>query len=202
MRLTILCVGIASLLVLLPSTVLSQAMLEHAITAAGGSAAGVAGKGVSDGIDKIFRKLDQQGQKATEAELPKRMKPQPEIGEAAVAPLGAGVITAARIPMAGSTPPPRTAASEQGPLPEPATWWPVPARETVPSPSVEDLEAIESGTSRQDVVARLGAPAARVIIPDQGLREVYLFHSRGTHLGKVTLTNGEVQSVHVAATAQ
>lgn len=201
MRLTILCVGIIGLLVVLPSTVLSQVMLEHAITAAGGSAAGVAGKGVSNGIDTIFRKLDQQSNKAAEAALVKRLKPRTSEAETeAASPIEAGVITTARIPIAGSTPPPEAAGAGERAVPEPVTWWPVPAQPLRPEPTVADLGTIEAGNSRQEVVARLGAPAARVIIPDQGLREVYLFNSHGTHLGKVTLTNGEVESVRVAAT--
>ena len=78
MRLTCLCVAIGCILAILVPSVYSQTMIEHAVTAAGGSAAGAAGKGVSGGIDKIFRKLDQQTKKAaTNAEEVRRMEPQP-----------------------------------------------------------------------------------------------------------------------------
>ena len=67
-----------------------------------------------------------------------------------------------------------------------------------PEPTARDLASVEAGTTREDLVARLGAPSARVLIPEDGqLREVYHFTAGGVHLGTVRLTDGEVSTIEV-----
>src|SRR5260370_32416361 len=65
MRRRMLC---ASCLVFLFVTgaVSAQSLVEHAAAAAGGSAGGVAGKKVGDGLSKIFGKVDTQTKAAAE----------------------------------------------------------------------------------------------------------------------------------------
>lgn len=199
MRLLCVCAGLAALLMVNPTPVLSQRMLEHAITAAGGSASGAAGKKVSEGIDKIFGKLKSQSDNAaTKARLLKRLKPQ-EATEQAVAPAVMPPVEGAfqaqpTPPLAGSraaTPRQATGSSSVG--------WNTPIyRDPQPRASLDDLQSVEAGTSRRDLVARLGTPSSRVMIPEHGeLREVYHFSSGQVHLGKVTLSNGSVANVEV-----
>ena len=52
------------------------------------------------------------------------------------------------------------------------------------------------GTSRKELLAHLGPPSARVLIPEDGqLREIYSFAGGRKHLGWVRLVNGAVNSV-------
>jgi len=203
MRLTSLHIAIACVAAILSPRVYSQTMIEHAVTAAGGSVAGVAGKGVSDGLDKIFRSVDKQTQKAAgNARDVRRVQSEPA-GEALAVPAPAPSAPVAR---ARST----TARVVAPSLPEltptsgnSATWNDAVSQPEAPAPSLEDLAAVEVGLARGDVISRLGAPAARVIIPEAGhLQEVYVYNSRRTHLGNVTLIDGTVSAVRVEASAQ
>lgn len=194
MRLTCVCAGLAGLLLVTVTPSFSQRMLEYGLAAAGGSASGAAGKGVSDGLNKIFRKLDKQN--AARAQEIKRMKPQP------ATPPNEGAVRAPDLFPRGSgssrrSQPPRVAV--EGGVPQGSGWWTSSSGAVPPvEASVEELQSVEAGTQRRDVVARLGTPSARIFIPEEGqLREVYLFDSRGTHLGRVNLTNGEVSNVVV-----
>src|SRR5260370_22932849 len=54
------------LVILLGGSVWAQSLVEHAAAAGGGSVGGVAGKKVSDGITKIFNKVDKSTAKAAE----------------------------------------------------------------------------------------------------------------------------------------
>src|SRR5579862_6063606 len=51
---------------LMGGVVWGQTMVESAAAAAGGSVGGVAGKKVSDGLNRIFKKVDQDTAKAAE----------------------------------------------------------------------------------------------------------------------------------------
>mgnify|MGYP005852399927 CR=1 FL=1 len=176
----------------------AQVLLENALSAAGGSAAGVAGKPASEAVGKIFRKLEEQQQQS------------PALAEATALEQAAGQAEPAAAPLPGGpaarSGPGRGRADVSAPSSEPAApspYWrtpPTPAPQPArPQLSEEDLASIEVGASREDLVARLGSPAARIIIPDQGgLREVYFFSGRGRHLGTVELTRGEVNAINLS----
>jgi len=198
MRLAYLCLAMACALALLAPTVYSQTMLEYGVTATGGSAMGVAGKGVSDGIDSIFRKLDQQTQNAAStAEQRSEARTTPK-ENAAETPESAPAVSTAqtRVTSAAVSAPSYSQMLRQSGS---NTVWNATVSQPGPPPLTrEDLEAVESGQARDEVVARLGAPSARVIIPDGGhLQDVYLYSARQTLLGKVTLVDGAVSSVNV-----
>jgi hypothetical protein len=185
MRPTTKALIVFGLLALLPGVADGQAMVEHALSAAGGSAAGVAGKAVSNGIDSIFRKVNQvTGLAAQTGTLaPARMP------AAGVAPAGAVATTADK------TTCPR--AGKPAPQPEPSLAMPIPSpppepAEPVPSTAAE-IARIEAGASRQDVLARLGKPSARITIPDgDRLVEIYQYAAKGERLGSLRFTDGLV----------
>ncbi|MCP5120171.1 MAG: hypothetical protein GY953_55955, partial [bacterium] len=186
MRLLCLCVCLAVLLMASAVPVFSQAMLEYGLAAAGGSASGVAGKGVSKGLDKILGKLKSQTDKAAaQATLTKRLTPQPATDDAVKAPANAPVQGAVRARPGAASQPGWTTSS-------PSSGWTQAAQQPVQrQASLADLQAVEAGVSRGDLVARLGTPSSRVLIPGDGeLHEVYHFNSGRQHLGRVTLTNG------------
>ena len=66
--------------VVLASTAFPQAILEHALAASGGSAAGIAGKPVSDGATVVFSKIGSLLEKASaDKTAPKKDPPQPAV---------------------------------------------------------------------------------------------------------------------------
>jgi hypothetical protein len=65
-------------------------------------------------------------------------------------------------------------------------------------PNASDLRAVNQGTTRDDVIDRLGSPAARVTIPEEGrFVEVYYYHAKGEPVGAVRLSNGTVTEVQL-----
>jgi hypothetical protein len=181
-------------LILLVNVAMGQSMIEHAAAAAGGSIGGVAGKQVSNGIDSIFGKLAKQTDKAA-ATAPSGQRPSAVGGPALTGP--------ARTPS-------RTGqASRKTPLPRPGNPAPSSTPPTVaqaapvpePPPLTKDqLAEVTTGASRQDVVAKLGTPFARIFIPEEGgMSEIYQYSSRGKLIGSLRLTNGVVSNVRVDA---
>lgn len=180
--------------VLLGGCVWGQAMVEHAVAAAGGSAAGVAGKKVSDGITKILTKVDQQTRKAADTTRNARGL---EVGP------GTPKAPADSVP----PPPParRAAVQKLSALPPPP---PIPARsrstEAAPVPpppppepeaTGDDLKNITAGMHRDDVL-KLGAPASRITMFEDGhVVEIYRYMAKDTTLGVVRLTDGAVSSI-------
>jgi hypothetical protein len=59
------------------------------------------------------------------------------------------------------------------------------------------VAGIQVGATENDVVAALGQPASRVIIPDDDghLRESFQFWAQGSQIGTVRLDNGYVVKV-------
>ena len=178
------------LLALLPGVADGQTMVEHALAAGGGSAAGVAGKTVSNGIDSIFRKVNQTtGAAAQTGTLaPARMP------AAGVAPAGAGAVAA------GKPSRPRAGKPALEPEPSAATPDPSPAPAAPAPPTLAEIAGIQTGESRQEVLAKLGKPSARITIPGgDGLVEIFQYAANGERLGSLRLTDGLVSSVRVEA---
>jgi Flp pilus assembly pilin Flp len=70
----------------------------------------------------------------------------------------------------------------------------------VPSPTLAEIAQIQTGASRQDVLAKLGTPSARITIPDgDGLVEIYQYAAKGERLGSLRLTDGVVSAMRVEA---
>ena len=187
---------------LLSLTAAAQTLVEHAVTAAGGSAAGVAGKKVSEGLDKIFGKLGASMEKASKQSdqnvvAPAKMPSAPDLG-----PEGP---SSARRP----APVRRRAAVASAPRREAFSLDPRAAAVPADSPDASAAAAVNSltatpaefakvaaGTPREELVARLGLPASRVLIPEEGrLLEVLRYSNPEGYLGAVQLADGKVIAV-------
>ncbi|MBI3684768.1 MAG: hypothetical protein HY235_30735 [Acidobacteria bacterium] len=200
-------IGFALGLLAVPAA--AQSMLEHATAAAGGSAAGVAGKKVSDSLDSVMTKVSELGKKSASDDkqakgrrLPPPIPPEPKV-------------RLASRPAPPAPPAPRTVAGPPQatlrlnnrivsvpleavptPVPEPAPAVSEPPR---PLPTAADLQSLSPGSSREEVADKLGKPAGRITLYDErGLVEVYSFRSQGTSLGSVHMVNGKVTQVRPA----
>jgi hypothetical protein len=157
------------LVVLLGGGAFGQSLVEYSTAAAGGSAAGVAGKKVGEGISAIFGKVDKQTAKAAKTDKRDSKDNTPIIQ------VGPGV--AKSLTESVPPPPPVRKAVAHKPAPKPA-----PAPEVAPPPpppppevTAEDLKRVSAGTNR-DALLQLGAPAARITMFDDGhLVEIYRY---------------------------
>lgn len=185
---------LTGLIVLLAATAWSQTLVEHAAAAAGGSAGGVAGKKVSDGVTKIFGKVNQRASKAAEAPRPTASAPLMEVGPG---------VPKSKVPP--PPPPVHHAAVRRVPLPmrAPAPVSP-PVLEAPPAPApppppvtAAELNQIQPGATREDVL-KLGTPSSRIMMFEDGhLLEIYRYLAKQTNVGSVRLTDGVVSNVSV-----
>jgi hypothetical protein len=189
----------------------AQSLTEHAAAAAGATIGTAAGKGLSNSITKIFGETDQKTASAAKAETKKPAKPAnvPLPGDPPssryASPSSGG--SAASFEVAPSPVPsqPRNRARRPAPPQEEsaaAALAPVVAAPVVPEPVVkvptaEEVASIKIGTSESDLLAALGQPASRVIIPDDDghLREICQYWANGKALGTIRLDNGQVVTV-------
>jgi hypothetical protein len=198
-----------------------QTMVETAAAAAGGSVGGVAGKKVSDGLTSIFEKVDKAAGKAAKSGETKgnssahrasgsthsassTTRRSSDAGSDADsnAPLldvGPGVPR----PDGSNVPPPpplrrasvRKAVSVQDLPPAPIAPPPPPPAPPAPQMTADDLKQVSAGMRRGDVL-KLGAPASRISMVDEGhLLEIYRYQSSDATLGVVRLTDGAVSNV-------
>jgi hypothetical protein len=193
---------LTAVLVLAAGVASAQAMLEHGLAAAGGSAAGVAGKGVSTGLDKVFKTLDEAAKSTpTPPAAKKSAKPQKTQADPPYV-----------LPIAGpSSPPPFVAFPAKGSSSDDSKdahsatagtpHHPVAKRPEPPAPriTVEDIAAITIGTRKEELYAKVGRPSATMVIPDgDRLVEVMSYATRSQYLGSIRVDNGAVISVRVA----
>lgn len=181
----------------------AQSMVEMSAAAAGGTAGGVAGKKVSDGLTKIFGKVDKQTQKAAKAGETKQTAITPD-SSTPLLEVGPGV------PRAGGPdpsnvppPPPAKRASIRKPAPPPVAVVvePPPPAPAPPPPAPDvtpaDLKAVANGMPRADVL-KIGEPSARVTMVEDGhLLEIYRYQAKDTTFGVVRLTDGSVSNVFI-----
>lgn len=187
----------------------AQTLIEHGLAASGGTVAGVAGKGISDGIDGIMRGLDAQAKKAAVKEppkAPKETKPAPPSVKAQFAPSelpnpssdGGGLARhtgALKAQRTGAEP---AATVEAVAAPVNAIPAPKPV-EMLPETSREALLQIAVGVSREDLIAKAGKPASQITMDEDGhLLEVYRYQARGESLATVRILDGAVSSVTVS----
>lgn len=176
---------------LLSGCVCGQSLVEGAAAAAVGSAGGVAGKKVSDGMTKIFNKVDQQAAKAAESGK-----------NAPLLQVGPGVPKGIAESVPAPPPPAHHAAIHKlaTPAPEPA---PAPVVEVAPVPppppppivTAEDLKKVAIGMNREELL-KFGAPSSRITMSeDDHLVEIYRYMQKEATLGVVRLTDGAVSSV-------
>ena len=195
-----------------------QGLTEHAAAAAGATIGTGAGKSLSDSMTKIFGTTDKETSKAAKADSKKQAKPATDRvtdpvaakskpapitphGDAGPAPFEPSGPHAPSQPRRAQRKPvltdetakvlnPDTAATSASPVPAIA----VPI---VKIPTLEDVANIKVGMMESDMIAALGQPASRVVIPDDDghLRETCQFWANGHVLGTIRLDNGQVASV-------
>ena len=175
----------------------SQSMVENAAAAAGGSVGGVAGKKVSDGLTKIFEKMDKTTEKA--AKQGAAAKPKTDSDEAPLFDVGPGVPK-------GDTfvpppPPPATrhaAVRKPAPAPAPPPAFiagPIPLPPPPPEVTSDDLKKFAAGMNRDEIL-KAGQPAARITMFDDGhLVEIYRYMAKDNTIGVVRLSDGRVSSI-------
>ena len=170
-------------------------MVESAAAAAGGSVGGVAGKKVSDGLSRIFNKVDQQAAKA--AKDVDRKKPVPE-PNAPVIQLSAGSLKSETVSVPPPPPPAHHASVRPRPvpvrMPPPAMLAPIPPPPP-PDVTAEELKVVTKGMRRDDVL-KLGVPSERITMFDEGhLTEIYRYASSQALVGSIHLTDGKVSEI-------
>jgi hypothetical protein len=184
-------------IVLISSSAFSQNLTEFGAVTAGSTVGGASGKVVSNGINAIFGKVDQQTAKA--AGKPARQ----EVPEAAFKVTPGGVPSeetggvplppeqhkrATALPVAQFIPPQEITRIRS--LSDVAPVLPPP-----PEMSPEEFRTISNGLSRADLL-RLGAPASKITMFDDGhLVEVYSYRQNGQKFGTLRLTDGAVSRI-------
>ena len=185
----------------------AQSITEAAAATAGGTVGGAAGRKVSDGITAIFDKVDQKTGKAAEGGSK---------GSAGMLQVGPGVPKAvATSPAATPLPPPpparkpgpqRAALQKPAPAPPPVEAVPPiapPVEDIAPPPppapeiTPADLQNLERGASREDVL-KLGIPVARITMFEDGhLLEIFRYASGDYTFGLVRLTDGALSAIQL-----
>lgn len=189
----------------------AQSLTHISASALGGSAAGVAGKGVSDGLNAVGNVLGKAAKAAGEPAVKEKKKgrmapflpPEPSLSSANTAPQqDPGPAGGAAPARSGAS---RSRADAGNAKQRPAGGAPLRATAGTNEPKPEPvrishaLPQLEAGASRQDVTERLGQPAGRITsFDDQGLVEVYSFREGRNQVGSVRLVNGKVTEVKVA----
>jgi hypothetical protein len=198
------------------ASVQGQALTEHAAAAAGAAIGVGAGKSLSNSLTKIFGDTDKETAKAAKPETKKQSKsatdPAPDPlaakskagvtagGDAGPAPFAPSAPQSSPQPRRSARKPPQgeTAATLSPAFAVtqiPAT--PAIVEPIVKVPTVEDVASIKVGTTESDLVAALGQPSSRVIIPDDDghLRVICQYWANGRALGTIRLDNGQVVTV-------
>ncbi len=189
----------AALLIVSAGSLGAQRIIQDATAAATGMSTGTAaGKQLGKGVSNIFGKVGQQMQQAAGTEMVRKtpvvLDPGAERAEEASPETSQ--------PSLGAAPAQRRAARPtevQFPR-DPVFLAPAFShRESAPALSRDDLAGLQSGTEREELLARVGRPNARVVIPEDGcLREVYVFLGTDGHLGSVELEDGAVSEVRLS----
>lgn len=187
----------------------AQSVGQLGASAVGGSAAGVAGKTVSEGLNSVGGVLDgaaktgkKQVRKGRVAQLvepdpslePSRKKKQKAVAETPIVPMG---------PLPAPLAPRRVSSSPRPVAPvRTAAAYVAPPTVVPEAPRVllaDALPRVEVGASRKDLVDQLGRPAGRITsVDERGLVEVYSFREGRTHVGSVRLVNGKVSEIKLA----
>lgn len=183
----------------------AQTFVETAVAAAGGSAAAVAGRKVSDGFDTVMSKVADIGKQASRAGAERKGRALPampgvpsargnvRLPEPARQPVRYTAPSRAPVGKYASVVRPREVIAPPPIVPEPY----VPPSHQ-PEVTAADLRQLSSGTTREELFDRMGKPAARITMADdRGLVEVYSFRNSSGRVGSVQVINGSVADVKV-----
>ncbi len=188
------------LAVLFTGTAGAQVLLQHSIAAAGGSAAGMAGKKVSDGVDNVLTKVNRQLEKAASiGQVPASKAAAGPVASSTSSPsVSAGGTGGRRVARKAALPPAPLILAQLVPPIAPASPPGAPPPPEVKTPTREDVASLSIGTLREQVLVKLGDPAARVYLPEEGrLIEILYFQAQRIPLGAVRLADGVVREVRL-----
>ena len=201
------------------ATIQAQSLAEHGAAAAGATIGTAAGKPLSGAITKIFGDTDDQVRGANRAStkpstpaVPAADRtapapPSPAVGAAAGGDSGLAGGGGAAAGASTPTSEPRKTATRHRRLPARASAIAAPIMPIAPpvvipppapkEPTPQEVASIQVGAAEQDVLATLGVPASRVIVPDDDghLRESFQYWARGSEIGLIRLDNGVVSTV-------
>ena len=204
----------AALVWLIPTQSTGQSMVQYGVAVGAGTVAGTAaGKQVSNGITAIFGKTAAAAAKAARQGEPVSLELSDEDVRALRRRQAAEAErlrqereAAARRYRAPARPVASARLEEAS-----SSWMPTPIwlrGFTIAQPSApvraavtpERLGDLARGLSRADVMGQLGAPVARVVIPEGNtINEVLYYQERGQTVGAVRLSGGSVTGVVVNA---
>ena len=181
--------GLVGTGLMVASAVFAQNLTEYSAAAAGGTAGGAGGKSVSDSVNRVLGKVASTTAKAAD----KKPATAPELTNVTIRSVAPAQVEP--LPVGGATSRKRAPVSRrlQAVKVAPPVAPPTVSR---PEPAVEDVEKVTVGMKRSELMAKLGEPASKILIPDEGgLVEIYSYTAKGQVLGSVRLTNGSVVSV-------
>ena len=191
---------------------LGQSLTDHAAAIAGASAGVAGGRVVSDALSRVLESASDATGTAAEAKKPESKKtdnrpargtPAKNGSVAASSSPASPAFAAASPGFAASAPAPPAARPWRGPSADRAvasSGLPAVVHFDVPPapPAVTSaqLRAIAVGVSRADVVGKVGIPAARITMDDDGhLVEILEYTANGNRVGSVRCSDGRVESV-------
>ena len=186
-----------ALILVISSAAFSQNLTELGAVTAGSTVGGASGEAVSNGINAIFGKVDQQTTKAAVTPTRKNVPEPPPFK------------VSQGIPSDDTGGVPLPPAPHKRAVASPVAQYTVPQEitrirsfsdvaPTLPPPpemTPEELRKISTGTTRGDVL-RPGTPASKITMFDDGhLVELYSYRQNGQRFGTLRLTDGAVSSV-------
>ncbi len=186
---------ILALVLLVSSAAFSQNLTEFGAVTAASTVGGASGKSVSDGLNSIFGKIDQQTAQAAAKPTRKDVPEPPPFKAVPLSETGG-------VPL-----PPET--HKRTVAPHPVAQFVLPQEVTrlrslsevapaLPPPremSPESFHTVSTGMSRADLL-RLGQPASKITtFDDSHLVEVYSYRQNGQKFGTLHLTDGAVSSI-------
>lgn len=193
-------------------TASAQAMIENSIAAAGGTAAGIAGKKISDGISLVFGKSAAEPQEVEVAPTPalKRIpsgetalgmehKHKPVVSAPAIAEHSAATFPVVRHVAAVKQPVQRPQQLTPPITPAYALSHWVDDTSKVPVATATTIAHVQVGTDVGLLGPQLGVPSARVMIPGGDGRMLQLIRYRDYEglIGVIHVADGQVSQVEV-----
>jgi hypothetical protein len=190
----------------------AQTMTEFGAATAGSVVGGASGKSVSDGINSIFGKVNQQTAKAAGTEAaPKKKEAAAPAAAPAVAP-SATTSAATGMDAGVPLPPPARTIERQAPsaplaanIMQPPPFVPGTMADALPSTPIpppptmtpESLRGVTIGMSRAEVL-KLGDPSSRIaMIEDGHMVETFSYRANRERFGFVKVQDGSVAKVEV-----
>ncbi len=190
LRMTLLCAA--------ASCCFGQALVEHAAAAAVGTAGGVGGKAISNGLDKVFGRVaavTKEAEGTPEPEAKVKAQAGAKSADGSSSPSGAAVHSRRTRVTRRSTA--AAGASEPAAAYGPARSYAAPPPRIVATP--QEFAKVTTGAPRSELAERLGTASYKISVPEEGhLTEIYRYANHGVAVGTVRVVDGVVSEVKPA----